>query len=195
MPGSWGGYIYGMPSKYQVVYWPFTEGMSLYTCRKCGHSALMDDFGSVPADKLEAVRKALSNVPFAFADGQYDSVPMSQRLPVAEKEYILLGQGNFRRCFFYRVTGYHLEQEAIRQQDQQQRKDLVLRAAEARRKALELAEAMLKDKANEKWQYDLYFIAGAMHHFLNDDTGARAALDEAHKIAEKSGDRGKQEMA
>src|SRR4029079_18355127 len=41
---SYGNYIYSWPSKYQLVFWPQTDGQSLYSCKKCGLSLFMWDF-------------------------------------------------------------------------------------------------------------------------------------------------------
>jgi len=47
---SYGSYVYGWPSKFQMVYWPSTDESSVYTCKECHLSAFMWDFEKIPAD-------------------------------------------------------------------------------------------------------------------------------------------------
>jgi hypothetical protein len=71
---------------------------------------------------------------------------------------------------FYRVAGYHLEEGSAE------------KAAEARKKALELAEKMLKEKDNKPVRKELLLISGAMRHLLKDDRGALTDFDAAKAL-------------
>ena len=81
---SYGSYVYGWPSKFQMVYWPSTDESSVYTCKECHLSAFMWDFEKIPADKLEAIRHSLQSTNIDSREN-YTQIPMSQRLEVAEK--------------------------------------------------------------------------------------------------------------
>lgn len=183
VPMSSGGYIFGWPSKYQVVYWPATESQAIHTCRQCGHSLLMAHFARVPADKVKEIRAVLPSVSRQFGDGHYTSIPASQRLKVAEKEYRVLGVDHFFWCHFYRMLGYHLEKEGA-----------IAEAIAARLKALALAEKMLEDEARPERQLQLSIIVGAMRHFTGDDEGATVALKQGQRIAQDIGKEGLEEF-
>lgn len=159
---SYGTYIYWWPSKYQWVFWPFTDSPSVYLCKKCHLSTFMGDFDTLPKDKIPVIQKELEKIPFERKFKDYTEVPMSERLDILEKIYPLLPDNSDSFwSFFYRVKGYHYGQE------KQAKK-----AAEARTKALELNKKMIIDPANKKPLKELLYISGALKHFLNDDKGA-----------------------
>ena len=140
---SYGTYIYWWPSKYQWVFWPWTDSPSVYLCKKCHLATFLGDFDTLPKDKLQLIQKELEKVPFAWKFKEYTEVPMSERLEIAEKIYMLLpDHGDSFWNLFYRMKGYHYGQE------KQSKK-----ATESRTKAL-------------------LYISGAMKHLLNDDKGA-----------------------
>ena len=182
---SYGGYIYGWPSKYQYVFWPFIDPHVLYACRNCGLTAFMGDFEAVPKQKADEIRKSLAGAAYRFADGDYMKVPMSERLAVAEKVYRVLGKDDDFWCKFHRILGYHLDEQAKQQADAAARQALQSAAAEARKKALSLAEKMLKAPENEPVRKELLFISGAMRHFLKDNVGALTDFKAAKPLTYK----------
>lgn len=186
VPMSYGSYIYGWPSKYQYVFWPYIDPAVLHCCRQCGLTCFLGDFEDVPKEKREAVRKALAGVSYTFEDGKYDTVRMSKRLAVAEKVYRVLGRSDEFWCRFYRVLGYCLGAEAVEEQGAEKQKSQA-GAAEARKKALALAEKMLKEKDREPVRKELLLISGAMRHFLKDDAAALADFRAAQALTYKPG--------
>ncbi len=166
---SYGSYIYRWPSKFQIVYWPRTAGNVLYTCKRCNYSAFMWDFKNPPADKLEAIRHALTNLTVE-SHARYTDIPMSVRLEIAEKVYAVLNKDDEFWCDFYRTKGYHLAREK-RTAD----------ASHARARALEIAHRMLNDPANASRRKELFLISGAMQHFLDNDLAAKADLESSLK--------------
>jgi uncharacterized protein DUF2225 len=162
---SYGSYIYGWPSKFQLIYWPSTDSSVLYTCKKCNYSAFKWDFRDPPAEKLEDIRRALQNVTVDKHE-LYTQIPMSQRLEVAEKVYATQNRDDAFWCHFYRVKAYHLARERKLQE-----------ATSARSKALEITRRMLNESANSGQRKELLLIQGAMEHFLNNDVAAKAALE------------------
>jgi hypothetical protein len=167
--GSYGTYIYGWPSKYQLIYWPVTDGNSVYCCKKCHLSTFMWDYKDLAKEKIPAVKKQLEGVKLEKAFDDYAKIPMSQRLEIAEKVYAVLEKKEDFWCFFYRVLGYHYSHEKNG-----------AKASEARNKALTVAQKLLNDKNNNQFPVkELWVISGAMKHFLKDDTGAVADLEKA----------------
>ena len=160
--GSYGSYIYSWPSKYQWVFWPLTDSPSVYLCKKCHLATFMGDFETLPKDKLPLIQKELEKIPFQKTFKDYMEVPMTDRLEIVEKVCLLLpDQTDQFWNTFYRVKGYHYGQSKQS-----------AKAAEARTKALDLTKKMLADPNGKTPQKELLYIAGAMRHFLKDDTGA-----------------------
>jgi hypothetical protein len=182
VPGSWGNYIYQYPSKYQLIFWPYTDGASWYSCKKCRMTAFMGDFENVPKEKVAELRKVLESVTLpaqktlsekeSLEHPPYLDLPLSNRMLVAEKVYQTLGvkeDGFWAQ--FYRVLGSHLENDKK-----------LPGAAEARRKALKIVEPWLTDKAKEGQRKESLYICGAMRHFLDEDTEAMKLFVAAEKL-------------
>lgn len=177
--GSFGNYIYHYPTKYQLIFWPFTDSPSWYSCKNCRYTSYMGDFAEPPAEKILELRKLLASVSLPPQKETNDketkdrppylALPISARMLVVEKVQRTLGNTDDGFwSHFYRVLGYHLEVEGNSAD-----------AAAARRKSLEITEKML---ANEKFageRKELLYIAGAMKHFLRHDEDAKTLLSEA----------------
>jgi hypothetical protein len=177
--GSWGSYVYQWPSKFQMFFWPYTDNVSPYTCKKCHLTLFIWDFKDLPKDKIADVRSALEGITLPSPAKTYTDVPMSDRLPVAEKLYKVLGRDQNFWSLFYRVEGYHFDQE--KHPDQ---------AAAARTHSLEIIKKLLADPGNEGRKKDLLLTSAAMHHFLSDDVQALRDLGAASKLTfldEKAG--------
>jgi len=166
---SYGSYVYGWPSKFQMVYWPSTDESSVYTCKECHLSAFMWDFEKIPADKLEAIRHSLQSTNIDSREN-YTQIPMSQRLEVAEKVYGALDKDDQFWSHFYRVKAYHLAREKK-----------LSEAAEARAKALAIVRRMINDPSYAGQKKELLVVSAAMHHFLQDDDAAKDDLK--HSLA------------
>ena len=180
--GSYGSYIYQFPSKYQLVFWPYTASPAWYSCKKCRLTAFMGDFADIPQDKIPAVREALKDVTLppqkerpmelSYENATYLELPVSARLVAAEKVYRALGQTKDEFWdHFYRVLGYHFDDEEKKAE-----------ADEARRKSLAIIERALADKTREGVRKELLYISGAMKHFLRDDAGALSDFEAAKKL-------------
>jgi len=165
---SCGGYIYYWPTKYEYVFWPYTESECLYSCAKCRLTLFMEDFEDIPPDKVDAIRHLLEGIRFDREYKNYTEIPMSQKLDAAEKLYAVLGKDDEFWCLFYRVKGFHYGETGNE-----------TGAREARKKALDLARKMANDGANIESKKELIVISGAMKHLLDDDDGAFADFNEA----------------
>jgi hypothetical protein len=180
--GSYGSYIYQFPSKYQLIFWPYTEGAAWYSCKKCRLTAFMDDFKEIPAAKIPELREMLQHVSLppqkqrsdkeSMDNPPYLEISSAARLVVAEKVYRTLGrtEDDFWN-HFYRVMGYHFAGDEMHAE-----------ADVARRKSLAVTERLLADKTDEGRRKELLYISGAMRHFLRDDAGALKDFDEAKKL-------------
>ena len=168
---SWGTYVYAWPSKFQMVFWPHTDPVSLYSCKKCRLTVWMWDFREFPKDKIEATRSVLAALPASASYKSYLDAPMSEKLGIAEKVYRELGRGEEFWCHFHRVTGYHLAREGKHTE-----------AAEARARALEIAQTMLAKPENEGIRKELLVMSAAMRHFLGRNAEALEDLQTAAKL-------------
>jgi hypothetical protein len=165
---SYGSYIYNWPSKYQLIFWPSTTGYGVYFCEHCHLAMFMGDFQDLakePKEKREAVAKAIAPLKKKQPDKRYYQIPMIYRLKIAEAAYRQLDKDDAFWCRFYRIKGYHHAGEGDAQG-----------AKAARRKALELAEKMIKDRVAEPPAKELIFIKGSMQYFTGQKEKAQATL-------------------
>ncbi len=177
---SWGSYVYQYPSKFQLVFWPYTWSATIYSCKKCHLSLLMWDFKDFPKDKIESTNKLLAGIKLSGEYKSYTDIPASEKLQIAEQIYKGMNRDNSFWSQFYRVLGYHLAQE--------KKPEL---AKEARLHALEITKRMLDDPSNEGRKKELLFIAASMNHFTGDDVTALQQLKAANALKyhdEKAGE-------
>ncbi len=165
---SWGTYIYQWPSKFQLIFWPYTDANVLYSCKDCKLTCFMSDFDDIPAEKHDALREASAEVDFGGDYATYAEIAMSARLAAAEKVYAAWGRDDDFWCHFWRVAGYHYEAEGK-----------VEEAAEARRKAIEIAETLIAEEKRAGERKEFLAFAGAMRHLTGDDAGALRDFEEA----------------
>lgn len=166
--GSYGGYIYSWPSKYQYVFWPLTDFPSVYCCTKCRFSTYMWDFDSIPANKIDTLKVFLATVKLDKKYNDYLDIPMITRIEIAENVYKIIGQDNKFWCKFYRVLGYHYDQE--------KNKD---KANESRLKSLDFARLMLSDSVYFGQEKENLFIIAAMNKFIGQKDSALVYLYKA----------------
>lgn len=166
--GSYGGYIYSWPSKYQYVYWPLTDSPSVYSCPKCHFSTYMWDFDSIPVNKIDTLKAFLATIKLDKEYEDYRDIPMTTRLEIAENIYNILGQDNEFWCKFYRVLGYHYDQEKNKK-----------KAKESRLKSLGYARLLLSDSLYSGQQKESFFIIAAMYCFTGQRDSALVYLNKA----------------
>lgn len=180
---SYGSYVFDYPSKYEYIFWPYTDGKVVYSCRKCWFACFMWDFEDIPESKHNDIRKFLDSLDLHETNGDYYVVPMSYRLLIAENIYRFLDKDDEFWCHFYRVMGYHLayEQKAAK-------------AAKARTKALNIAETMLQAEENAGIKKELYLITGSMKYYLGDKQGALYDFKRAQKLTYEKKDLDKESL-
>lgn len=168
--GSYGSYIYFYPSKYQWIFFPHTDSPTFYMCKKCHLATYMWDFDKIPEDKISKLRKILADVKVSKSFKDYQEISVSERLEVMEKVYSSLDMDEAWWEKFYRVKGYHYGKEGKPE-----------KAAEARRKSLEIIQKQLKEEKTETPKKLLFYISASLKHFLSDDKGALEDLETALK--------------
>lgn len=128
----------------------------------------MWDFDSVPENRVDTLTKFLSTVKLEKKYKDYIDIPMTTRLEIAENVYKILGRDNEFWCKFYRVLGYHYDQEKNKE-----------KAKESRLKSLDLARLMLSDSVYSGQEKEILFIIAAMNNFIGQKDSALIYLDKA----------------
>jgi uncharacterized protein (DUF2225 family) len=169
--GSYGSYIYSWPSKFQYIYWPLTDSPSVYCCLECHFATYMWDFDSIAPDKAEEVRTTLKTINFQKKYNDYQDIPMTLRLEIAEKVYKILGKDDEFWSKFYRVMGYHYSGE-----------NEETKALQSRIKALSIANNMLNDTMYTDQKKETLFVIAAMYYFTKDKNNALLFLDKASEF-------------
>ena len=168
---SYGGYVYNWSSKFQYVYWPLTDSYSVYSCPKCHFSTYMWDFHKVPEDKIALIKEYLATVTIDNKYEDYDYIPITKRLEIAENVYKILERDNKFWCEFYRLIGYHYDQEKN-----------ATKAKLSRVIALNIANKMLLNPSNEGQKKELLYIVAAMNNYINKKDCALFYLDKASTL-------------
>jgi hypothetical protein len=174
---SGGGYVYTRPSKYQLVFWPFIDEQSLFTCRHCGLTVFMCDLEALPADRHAAIRSALPGLDRTRLYVGDDPAPIVERLPIAARVYEAWGRDAATWCHFHRVAGYHYAAAGMN-----------VEAAASRRRALEYAGRLLRQGELEGTdRRELWVASAAMRQPLGEDVVALRDLGAA-LLARRSSD-------
>lgn len=168
--GSYGSYIYHWPSKNQLIYWPLIESPSIYSCPHCAFTVYMWDFDTVPEQHVDKLKQILQPYAGVGATDNYQRVPVTDRLEIAEKVYTVLGRDKEFWCRFYRVMGYHYDAASEKEN-----------ADDVRLKALELARELLSDTACAGEEKELYFIMASMYRFTGSPDSSMVYLEKAKK--------------
>lgn len=166
--GSYGGYIYSWPSKFQYVYWPLTDFPSVYCCHDCHFSCYMWDFDSIPENKADSLKAYLTTTDLGGEYDDYLDIPMTKRLEIAEGVYRILGRDTEFWSQFYRIMGYHYDH--LKEPD---------KAYSSRIKALELAQTMLTDTAYDGHEKEILYIIAAMYFYTGKSDSTMVYLDQA----------------
>lgn len=59
-PASYGSYIYHWPSKYDQVFWPYTDGHGIWYCEQSGFISFMPDFATLKDADKAAIQSYLN---------------------------------------------------------------------------------------------------------------------------------------
>lgn len=101
-PMSYGGYVYHWPSKYDIVFWPFTAEKYICFNIKNGYGAFNNDFEKISDEEKKGLKKWLAE--------NYDAsnAPQSHKDKLAwlEKVYRHRQMDEDFWCRFYRLMAY-----------------------------------------------------------------------------------------
>lgn len=172
---SYGDYIYYTPSKYQYIYFPYTDPRSVYCCSKCYYSAYMWDFDSIPANKTDTIKVFLSTVKFDKTYKDYLEIPILKRLEISENIYKILGRDNQFWCQFYRVIAFYYDES---------KNDI--KAKESRQISLKLARDLLTDTLYAGQEKETFYIIAAMHYFIGQKDSSLIYLNKAQILTYKN---------
>ena len=153
----------GKNDAYQDVFFPYTANGCVYSCQRCLFSCFVTDINPIPDDKIDLIRKGLAHATRPCVTQDWDTLPMSTSLALAESTYRLLGRDEFFWCMFYRVKGTWLAYE-----------NNADGARAARLKAHDIATRLLAAPHTEDTLQNLLFIRGGMRYFTGDTNGALA---------------------
>jgi phage FluMu protein Com len=168
--GSYGSYIKDWPEKLEYIFWPETDFYSVYTCSNCKYTAFMNDFSEIGKDTIELIKKELPNLNLKVEDYWDD---MIYKLPAAEKIYKLYKHDPDFWCTFYRLEGYHFQDEGK-----------LLKAKKARLKALSIADSLVNLSENVNRQKELLLITGSMKYFTNQKKSAIKYINQALTLSQ-----------
>jgi hypothetical protein len=80
--GSYGSYIYRWPSKYDQVFWPFTDKHGIWHCKTSGFTAFINDFEGLTDKEVIKIK--------AFLDASYkQEASLEGKLILLEQIYAL----------------------------------------------------------------------------------------------------------
>lgn len=165
---SYGGYIYNWPSKYQYVFWPYIDSNYLYCCPHCRFTAFLCDFSNIPDEKIPLIKAKLFLTFPNKEEKRYCRIPMTTRLKIAEKVYQALGRDTEFWCTFYRIAGFHYQEEGH-----------LRLAKKSRMKSIKLAKRLFNDPQYGGQEKELLVILSSMYNFTDQKDSSLFYLEKA----------------
>jgi len=99
---SWGTYIYNWPSKYDLVFWPYTSAEFIWYCPKSGYISFGNDFDKIKGESKKAIEELFMDV----RPIEYDTMTHDEKLDWLEKVYEKRNKNDEFWLFFYRLRAY-----------------------------------------------------------------------------------------
>ncbi len=172
-PMSSGSYIYEWPSKYDQVFWPFTDPQGIWFCPESGFAAFIGDFELTPQER------AAIAADFAMHDRRSTKKPtLRDKLDRLQKSYAVRSKGSQTDIRVLRVLAYYYETEFGDH----------ARAAELRQQALELIEAALRTQLAEGERLEYLLVSAFYYREFDEPTRSSAALTALQSALESSKD-------
>jgi uncharacterized protein (DUF2225 family) len=165
---SYGGYIYNWPSKYDLVFWPLTDGNWVCLNPKNGYAAFNNDF-----EKLsDAEKEGLSH--WLKENYKPDNPPKShqEKLAWLEKIYGQRKMDDEFWCRFYRLMAYEY------------REDEKTSIAYVR-KAVPLLEKKLASNPEGITKLEVLYLLGEYHRRLGDGKKAQEFFSQVKDVKYK----------
>ena len=95
-PASYGGYIYSWPSKYDQVFWPYTDPHSIWFCEKSGYVSFMTNFDELNENDKNKIHIYLDK-------NQLQNPTQKQLIKALEEIYLLRELAPEKRNMLTRV--------------------------------------------------------------------------------------------
>lgn len=175
-PMSYGGYIYSWPSKYDLVFWPFTDHGGIWFCEKSGFTAFINDFDGMSEQEITNIRDYLAANP-----APDDSIQSKLRL--LENIYELR---NTDKAFDNRL----LRTLARWYQDLNE----IELANEYRARALADMGSLLAEALEKRQKLGYLYVAASYSRQLGDIAGSDSYLRQFEDMAQSVTDEESQDM-
>ena len=169
---SYGGYIYDAPSKYDQVFWPYTDEPWILFCPGTGYASFGDDFEELTEEETTRLSLWLKE----NYDPSEKATTHREKLDWAERVYAQREKDNEFWCHFYRLQAYMC------------RDDAGTSLAHVR-KALPLLEEKLQKAPQGMARIRVLFLLGEYHRRLGDEQQSRRHFHQA-KAAKYTDDDG-----
>lgn len=167
-PMSSGGYIYYWPSKYDLVFWPYTEENWICLNPDSGYAAFYNDFEKIAEKDKKRLTKWLNeNFKPSQAPQSYE-----QKLLWLEKVYQQRSMDDDFWCYFYRLMAYFYRE------NQTQSLFYV-------KKALPLLHANLDTNPTGIKRIENLFLLGEYHRRLDESEKAKFYFSQVKKAKYK----------
>jgi tetratricopeptide (TPR) repeat protein len=159
---SWGPYVYDRPSKYDLVFPPYSEPQGFWMCGACGYAQTARDFLTIAPDDARKLRDALAAEWTPIAS---DGITFAHRLERALRTNEILGRDDDFWLWFYRALAYNYQ--SIDPD----------KAREFAKREIELLEA--EAPAGDLTKKQRLYLLGEYHRRLGDVDIARRYLASA----------------
>ena len=165
---SYGTYIYHWPSKYDLVFWPFTDENCICLNPKTGYAAFNNDFEELPDAEKQGLALWLKE------NYKADNPPKSheEKLAWLEKVYGLRKMNDPFWCYFYRLMAY------IHSKDKETSLAYV-------RKAVPLLEKGLASNPEGVAKLEVLYLLGEYHRRLGDCKKAQEFFAQVEDVKYK----------
>lgn len=144
-PMSYGGYIYQWPSKYDQIFWPYTDQNGIWFCEHSGFISFMSDFDKISKSEKKSIAKYLKQ---SFK-GKKD---IKSKLELLEKIYQLRNKDEEFKNRLTRTLAYWYEQLKN-----------IEKANSYRKTALTEIEQYLKQDISEARKFEYLYLAANYH--------------------------------
>jgi ankyrin repeat protein len=105
---SYGGYVYGFPSKYDGVYWPYIDQKWIWFCPESGYTSFGNDFKNLFEEEVQRIKNYL-----ATNYNKNQPPTLEQKLQLLEKIYELRNKNYVFWAWFYRVLAAWYDGRAL----------------------------------------------------------------------------------
>jgi hypothetical protein len=172
-PMSSGSYIYQWPSKYDQVFWPFTDPAGIWFCPESGFAAFIGDF------ELTAQERAALVADFAMHDKLgARKTTLRDKLERLQKSYAVRSKGTQTDIHVLRVLAYYYESDL----------GDYAKATALRRQALESIETALRTQLDEAVRLEYLLVSAFYYREFDEPTRSSASLTALQSALKSSKD-------